>query len=688
MTSIRPADTPPPTLPGYILVGGKGGVGKTTCAAAIAVSGARRGLRVLAISTDPAPSLGDALGRALGATPRAVPVGRPRALTTAESLRWTAAPDSRHPGTLHAVEIDAKRALQRWLTERRDAFERIASRGTWLDSDDIAGLLRLSLPGIDEIAALLEIVRYGRSGRFDVIVVDTAPTGHTLRLLAMPGTLRRLAEVFDAMQAKHRMVVDALRGGWSPDAEDAVIQELDDEGRKVSELLRDPARVRTSWVTLPEPMAVEETADGLSALAALGMAPAEVIVNRLTPAAGGRCPRCDARRSFEARAVARLRRVAGSAPLVAIAAREAEPRGVRALAALGREWSVARPPAAVKTPRHVAWRAVIVQGTGAPDVPLELCGAGTRLLMFGGKGGVGKTTCAAAASLAIAEADPSRRVLLMSTDPAHSLSDALTPGVSNRESAVPGAPANFLVREIDAAAGFAAIRERYARGIAGVYDRITRGSNVDALHDRRVLTDLFDLAPPGIDELVAVAEVTGALEPDGGQHRQLVVMDMAPSGHALRLLATPEVVHDWTKALMAILLKYQAVVGVGELGSMLLGMSRTLGRLRTLLQDAERTRFVVVTRAAALPRLETGRLLKTLRVMRIPVSSVIVNATGRGSCPRCRREAAAERKETTALARLVRVHGAALVRTPAEVPPPHGARGLRGWSTRWQGGLA
>ena len=83
----------------------------------------------------------------------------------------------------------------------------------------------------------------------------------------MPGTLREIARVFDAMQAKHRVMVDALRGAWTPDAEEALIDGIDRDGRDLAALLRDPARVRVSWVTLPEPMAIEETADAVAALA-------------------------------------------------------------------------------------------------------------------------------------------------------------------------------------------------------------------------------------------------------------------------------------------------------------------------------------------------------------------------------------------------------------------------------------
>jgi len=125
--------------------------------------------------------LGDALNRSLAAAPRRIPLRR---------------------GILDAVEIDAPRALERWLAKRRESFERIALRGTWLDRDDVSRLLRLSLPGIDELAALFEIARLARTGRYGLIVVDTAPTGHTLRMLTMPESLRGLARVFDGMQAQ------------------------------------------------------------------------------------------------------------------------------------------------------------------------------------------------------------------------------------------------------------------------------------------------------------------------------------------------------------------------------------------------------------------------------------------------------------------------------------------------------
>jgi arsenite-transporting ATPase len=628
----------------------------------VAVAEALGGCRTLVISTDPAPSLGDVFKRALAGDPTTIPVRR---------------------GLLHAVEIDARTALDRWIAVRRERLERIALRGTWLDQDDVSRLLRLSLPGIDELAGLLEITRFAETGQYDLIVIDTAPTGHTLRMLAMPDTLRAVARVFDEMQSKHRVMVEALRGGWTRDAEDALIEEIDRDARQLRGLLRDGARVQISWVTLPEPMAVEETADAAAALTVEGIPLAGVIVNRLTPKRERPCGWCDRHRAIERVAFAALHKRLPGTALTAVGARASEPIGTRALGGIGSEVEAAVPPptARVAMPKG-RWRATVGWRDTA-DVVSTVTPDGTRVVLFGGKGGVGKTTCAAAASIAIARRAAHRRVLLVSTDPAHSLADAFGSSLSDTPARVPGTPENLRVREMDAASGFRTVRAHYAQSIDALFDRLSRGSGsigLDAGHDRRVMQGLIDLAPPGIDELAAVIEVTDAIESDPGE---IVIMDTAPSGHALRLLEMPALVQDWTKALMSLVLKYQPIAGIGEFGAILLKLSQGLGRLRTLLADADRAAFIVVTRGASLPRAETTRLVARLREMRIHVPATVINAVGRGTCAACRGEAKAEQREISELRRQL-PDGMKIVVAPSELPPPHGAAALRGWQAQWR----
>ena len=599
--------------------------------------------------------------------------------------------------TVHASEIDASRALERWLANRRDALERVALRGTWFDEDDITRLLRLSLPGIDEIAALLELSRLGRSGRYDLIVVDTAPTGHTLRMLTMPETLDAVAGLFDRMQHKHRVMIEALRGGWEPDSDDRMIESMGRDARGLAELLRDPTRVTMSWVSLAEPMAVEETVDAVGALAALGISVSDIILNRLTPKPPRTCRWCGARRAFEASAIDALRRRIGRTSPVPVlrtlAARHAEPTGVRALASVGSELEkqqkLENGAATIHAKVSAASRTRAVQSDA--DGAIRLKGVelyegltAPSVVLFGGKGGVGKTTCAAATAIGSAAAQPARRVLLISTDPAHSLADALGVPLTDSPRRLPGGPRNLQARELDAAAGFARVRDRYRTAIDALFDRFSRDSAFDAGQDRRVMQDLIDLAPPGIDELAAVIEVIEAL--DEGGSADLVILDTAPSGHALRLLEMPALVQEWVRALMAILLKYQPVVGVGELGAVLVKLSQGLGRLRALLSDPQKTHFIVVTRAAELPRAESNRLLKRLSRLAIHVPSVIVNAIGAGTCARCleqrKREAAeigALRKDLHASSQRPR-----LLEAPGWMPPPHGHAALSEWRRTWR----
>jgi arsenite-transporting ATPase len=643
-----------PRSPRFHFVGGKGGVGKTTCAAALAVSAAPRH-RVLVASTDPAPSLGDALAVSLASAPRRVPLRR---------------------GRLWAVEVDATLALRRWLNPRRGSLEKIAVDGTWLDHEDVARLLALSLPGVDELAALLEIDRFARTGRYDLIIIDTAPTGHALRMLTMPETLYGIAVVFDRMREKQRVVEEALRGAWRPTAGDALIDELAATSRTLSATLRDPDRTRISWVSLPEPMAVAESIDAIAALRRSGIQVTSVIANRLTPPPLSACGRCAARRVFERRALARLPPVDD---LVGVSDRDPEPVGASALRSLAAELEVRLPPRRKPTTRRV-WKAAL----SAPrEDPSNLVRSGTRLVLFGGKGGVGKTTCAAAHALSAAFSRPRDRVLLVSTDPAHSLGDVFVASVSDLPRRVAGGPPNLAVREIDPASILARIQQRYAEAIDSMFDRVRGSPSLDAVHDRAVMRGLIELAPPGLDELISVLEITDAISVDPPAW-DLVVMDTAPTGHALRLLEMPGLMQEWAKALMAILLKYQGAVRLGELGETLVNLSRGVGRLRALLADRNRAAFIVVTRAASLPRRETARLAARLATLRIHVPAVVINAVGRGECRRCAKASAAERREIAVICRALGRTGRRIVVTGAELPPPAGAAALRRWGrTSW-----
>jgi len=316
-----------------------------------------------------------------------------------------------------------------------------------------------------------------------------------------------------------------------------------------------------------------------------------------------------------------------------------------------------------------------------------------RLVLVGGKGGVGKTSVACALAIELAEENPAKKVLLLSTDPAHSIGHALGVPLGDEPRRVKGAPKNLEAREIDAPAAFEIEKARYRASIDEIFASIFRG-NMDASYDRAVLQGLLDLAPPGLDELFALLGMTDALflpraraaSPSVGGDRaryDVVVVDTAPTGHTLRLLALPETALEWVHAIMSIILKYRKIVGLGELATDLMDLAKRLRSLIALLHDPAHCAFVAVARPAALPRLETERLVKDLAKQRIPLARLVVNAVTTPTCSRCRAAAVHEAPELATLSSLARRARAELVLAPAIHPPPKGPAALRSFRAAW-----
>jgi arsenite-transporting ATPase len=647
--------------PRYEFIGGKGGAGKTTTAAALALAAAAR-QGTLVVSTDPAHSLGDALGLRVGPSVTRVPGAGAR---------------------LDALELDADRALARWLRARRASLHLVAERGTYLDAQDVDRFLDLSFPGVDELGGLLELTRVAESGGYDAVIVDTAPTGHTLRLLAVPEALRRIAGVLGEMLAKHHFLLTRLSGRDRRDGADDLVAEIDAEAQRLASLLRDPCRCRFRWVVLPEMLAVEEARDAVRALAASGIEVGEIVVNRVAATVDGR------RKAAEGEAIRAVREAFPGHPVRLVPELAAEPRGLAALRPLVRCLRARRvghaPRASARAgravPRHRAPRSRELAGAWAQRV----VPAGLRLLLITGKGGVGKTTFAAALALTLGAAAPDRRILLLSTDPAHSLGDVLRAPAGDDERRVPGGPDRLAVRELDADRAFAVRRDRYRAAVDELFDTIRGDSRFDIAFDRAVARDLVDLAPGGLDELCALVTVTEALFPPGADapRHDLVVVDTAPTGHTLRLLALPALALEWVRALLETLLKYRQALGLGTLAADLVELSRGLRQLRTLLVDPRRAGTVVVTRAAALPRAETLRLLRRLDALGVAVSALVVNAL----TPPVLGVTGAEAAELGRLRAAIRSRRprTPLLLAPVTVPPPRGASALRDWAGTWVG---
>jgi arsenite/tail-anchored protein-transporting ATPase len=259
-----------------LLFTGKGGVGKTSVAAATAVRAAARGRRVLVTSTDPAHSLGDALDRPLG--DRATPVG-----PLAGADGWPGG------GRLDAQQIDAQARLERHWREVRDYLVALLS---WGGVSDLEAEELLLLPGLDELFALIDLKAQLASGRYDLVVVDCAPTAETLRLLSLPDALTWYV---DRVLGPGRRVARAMRpltrslgatGAPLPLPDDDVfgtVERIHRDLADVHQLLQDPTRATLRLVVNPERLVVAESQRLATTLSLFGYAVDAVVANRVLP---------------------------------------------------------------------------------------------------------------------------------------------------------------------------------------------------------------------------------------------------------------------------------------------------------------------------------------------------------------------------------------------------------------------
>jgi arsenite-transporting ATPase len=247
-----------------LFFGGKGGVGKTTCSAAFALAASRRGRRVLLVSTDPAHSTSDVLERPIGSSEREI-----------------------EPG-LTALEIDGEGEAARYIAAVKRDIERMFSPGVIRQAHRQIDLAAAS-PGLVEVALLDRIIDLlvDRGQVFDLVVFDTAPTGHTLQLLRMPDAITSWIHAL----VKHRRAIVEIDRGEEQTAEaaaaaDPVLRALERRHERINRLralLTDRARTSFVLVMTPERLVIEETARAIELLGEAAVHVGGVIVNRVLP---------------------------------------------------------------------------------------------------------------------------------------------------------------------------------------------------------------------------------------------------------------------------------------------------------------------------------------------------------------------------------------------------------------------
>ena len=505
----------------HLFFTGKGGVGKTSlsCATGLMLAGA--GKRVLIVSTDPASNLDEVLGVELGQTPTAVP----------------------GCANLFALNIDPEAAAfdyrERMVAPYRGILPPAAIQSM---EEQFSGACTVEIAAFDEFSKLLGLPE--ATAAFDHVIFDTAPTGHTLRLLTLPSAWSDF--------------IDTSSGGASCLGPLAGLEKQKALYAATVAQLSDPARTTVILVARPDAASLREAERTRGELAELGVSNLHLALNgRFVPAQSGDAI-ADAMRQRGDEALAGM--PAGLGALMC-SVTPFLPRGTVGLAALR---LMAHPETAAVAATHAATPPPSLPAGLAPLID-SLAAAGHGVVMTMGKGGVGKTTVAAAIALALA--DRGHAVHLSTTDPAAHVATTIGADLPN-----------LSVGRIDP------VRE-VADYTAEVLARAT--PNLDAA-GRALLEE--DLRSPCTEEIAVFRAF--AREVDRGREG-FVVLDTAPTGHTILLLDAAEAYHR------------EVLRTRGE-------MPEAVTELLPRLRDPDFTRVIIVTLPEATPVHEAERLQRDL----------------------------------------------------------------------------
>ena len=521
----------------FLFFTGKGGVGKTSLSCAVALTLADRGLKVLLVSTDPASNLSEVLGTRVGSEP---------------------GPVSGAPG-LFALDIDPMAAAaayrQRVVGPYRGVLPDQVVEGI---EEQLSGSCTVEIAAFDQFTALL-----AAPGGYDHIVFDTAPTGHTLRMLALPGAWTSYLDTNEVGVT----CVGPLSG----------LTQQRERYRVALQVLADPELTRLVLVTRPDQGALEEAARASAELASIGLANQLLVVNGVHP--GGMGSTDQVGLAFGARQRLALEKLP---PALAHLAQESIPlRGEPPLGLVGlRTLLVPREPRTAPHRSDGAGR-LAAHEVGLARLVDEVAARGRGLVMTMGKGGVGKTTVAA--SIALAVARQGVPVTLSTTDPAAHLTSVL--------GAASGLPEGLTVERIDPVAATAAYTAEVLEGAGAGLEKSARDVLVE------------DLRSPCTEEIAVFREFAATV---ARAQDQVVVLDTAPSGHTLLLLDTAR--------------SFQR-----EVSRQSAEVPSEVEALLDRLADPEFTRVVVVTLAEPTPVHEAQALQEDLLRAGIRPAAWVVN---------------------------------------------------------------
>ena len=548
--------------PRFLFLTGKGGVGKTSLSCATAVHFAEQGRRVLLVSTDPASNVGHVFGQTIGHT-----------VTAIHEIQG-----------LDALEIDPQAAAEVYRERIVGPVRGVLPKGVVAGIEEqLSGACTTEIAAFDEFTALLTDSTLTEN--YQHIIFDTAPTGHTIRLLQLPGAWSGFLE--------------AGKGDASCLGPLAGLTKQRTQYKAAVEALANPALTRLVLVARAQQAALREVARTEEELAAIGFTQQYLIINGvLPPAEAVRDPLAAAVFQREQTALNAIPESLKALPCDYIPLKPFNLIGLDAL----RQMLTDAPSTLELSPDSLVAR----DAPRLADLVDDIAADGHGLVMLMGKGGVGKTTLAAA--IAVALAHRGLPVHLTTSDPAAHLTDTLNASLDC-----------LTVSRIDPQAETARYRQHVLE---------TKGKELDG-QGRALLKE--DLQSPCTEEIAVFQAFSRAIREAG---QKFVVMDTAPTGHTLLLLDATGAYHR------------EVTRRMGHTD-----MSFTTQMMQ--LQDPKRTKVLIVTLAEMTPVLEAAHLQADLRRAGIEPWAWIINtsvAAASVRSPLLRQRAASELQEIRAVA--------------------------------------
>jgi arsenite-transporting ATPase len=549
----------------YLFFSGKGGVGKTTMACATAVHYAEQGKRTLIITTDPASNLADVFETEIGH--KITPLGI---------------------SNLWGMEIDPDISTQEYR-------EHILAPMRAVMPVDVMKVLeeQFNSPCTTEIASFDRFVDFmvaekeGKGETYDVVIFDTAPTGHTIRLLELP-----------VDWSKH--IEESVRGGGNTCIGPvASIQEKKIKYDEATRLLGDPERTTFIFVLQPEATSLFETKRSSEELITIGVKKIELIVNGILPEEVCEHPFFLRRFEMQQKYLGEITRLF-PVPKRRMFQQDGEIKGLAALRNIAQD--LFTPKSGDGSYRLHSSADIVTEEPGSPvaDNILEIMrpNGQTKALFFTGKGGVGKTTVSCASALQLAS--EGYKTLLLTTDPASHIGEVLSQHVGDTIQPVTGVK-NLVATII----GQRKATEEYkARILADASSKYS---------EDMLIAIKEELDSPCTEEMAAFDKFMHYVESD---EFDVVVFDTAPTGHTLRLLELPFDYSDQVSLMVTTTDKGTAAKSETQ---------QRFERIIARMKDPERSVFAFVVYPESTPVVEAYRAMLDLKAAGIPTQFVVAN---------------------------------------------------------------